>query len=67
MIKYTHKHVYVYKFPLSAKRGGTTECEYTLCTDIDNANSKENRVLLESMLRLIYGHLPKSVKFSYKK
>jgi hypothetical protein len=67
MIKYTHKHTYVYKFPLSAKQGGTTECEYTLCTDIDNANSKENRTLLESMLRLVYGHMPKSVKFSHEK
>ena len=64
MIKYTHKHTYVYKFPLS-RQGNTAECEYTLCTDIDDANCKANRILLESMLRLVYGHLPKSVKFSH--
>ena len=56
MIKFTHKHTYVYKFPLAAKDGGTVECEYTLCTNIDNANSKENRTLLEYMLRLRQFH-----------
>jgi hypothetical protein len=67
MVKYTHKHIYVYRFPLSSKQGGFVDHEYTLCTDIDNPNSKENRNLLESMLRLIYGHMPKSVKFLHEK
>jgi hypothetical protein len=67
MISYKHKHVYVYTFPVSSKTSGSIDHEYTLCTNIDNPNCKENRTLLESMLRLVYGHMPKSVKFLYEK
>jgi hypothetical protein len=67
MITYKHNHTYVYRFPLSSKHGGPVDHEYTLCTNIEGPNSKENRMLLESMLRLIYGHMPKSVKFLYEK
>ena len=53
MISYKHKHVYVYTFPVSSKTSGSIDHEYTLCTNIDNPNCKENRTLLESMLRLV--------------
>jgi hypothetical protein len=41
--------------------------EYTLCTNYPDPNSKANRTLLESMLRTVYGHMPKSVKFLNEK
>jgi hypothetical protein len=47
------------------KRVGTQE--YTLCTNYPDPNSKANRTLLESMLRMVYGHMPKSVKFLHEK
>jgi hypothetical protein len=37
--------------------------EYSLCTNIDGPDHKENRKILEQMLRLVYGHYPKGVKF----
>jgi hypothetical protein len=46
---------------------GWEKCEYSLCTDHDGPNSKENRQLLESMLRIVCGHLPKGLKFSHEK
>ena len=67
MKRYTHKHVYVYQFDLSGRDISRVEQEYTLCTNVDNPNCKENRSLLESMLRLVYGHMPKGVKFLYEK
>ena len=67
MIQFKHKHIYVYKFPLSRKEGGFIEHTYTLCTDHDDPNSKANRMLLENMLRVVYKHMPKGVKFAYEK
>lgn len=67
MKRYHHEHVYVYKFDLKSKRGGTVEHEYMLCTNHDGPNSKPNRVLLEQMLRLVYGHYPKGVRFAYER
>lgn len=69
MIAYKHKHIYVYQYELSKRKPyvGWEQCEYTLCTDHDGANSKENRALLESMLRIVCGHMPKGVKFLYEK
>jgi hypothetical protein len=37
--------------------------DYALCTNVEGPNHKENRKLLESMLRVVYGHYPKGVKF----
>jgi len=69
MIQFKHKHTYIYGFELQkrAPNVGWEKCEYTLLTDTDNPNCKANRSLLESMLRLVYGHLPKGVKFLYEK
>ena len=69
MIQFKHKHTYVYGFELQKRAPfvGWEKCEYTLLTDITDPNCKSNRTLLESMLRLVYGHLPKSVKFLYEK
>lgn len=70
-IKYKHEHIYVYQFEMEnhpswqGKRVGTQE--YTLCTNHPDPNSKANRTLLESMLRTVYGHMPKSVKFLREK
>jgi hypothetical protein len=61
-----HEHIYVYQFELTG-HGNRAMHEYLLCTNINNPNSKENRTLLESMLRLVYGHMPKGVKFLYEK
>lgn len=67
MIKWTHKHVYVYEFTMqnhvSYNGSRTCKMEYALCTNIDDPNHKENRKTLEQMLRLVYGHYPKGVKF----
>ena len=70
MIRYEHKHTYVYEFELQMHKSYSTgwkTCEYTLLTNTPNPNCKQNRQLLESMLRLVYGHMPKGVKFSYEK
>lgn len=70
MIRYEHKHIYVYQFELQKHKShsyGTHKCEYTLLTNISNPNCKANRQLLESMLRIVYGHMPKSVKFLHEK
>jgi hypothetical protein len=69
MISYKHKHIYVYRYEMSKRKPnvGWHPCEYVLCTDTIGPNSKENRLLLESMLRLICGHMPKGVKFLYEK
>jgi hypothetical protein len=52
-----------------ASWGGKRTCtmEYALCTNHHDPNSKENRTLLESMLRTVYGHMPKGVKFLREK
>lgn len=68
---YLHKHIYVYQFDIEnhktwhGKRW--TTMEYTLCTDISNPNHKENRAILETMLRTVYGFYPKGVKFLREK
>ena len=66
-IKYLHEHVYVYQFDIENHPtwGGKrwTTMEYALCTNIEGPNHKENRKLLESMLRIVYGHYPKGVKY----
>lgn len=66
-----HKHVYVYQFEMKnhSSWNGThvTTMEYTLCTNDTGPNSKSNRKLLEEALRIVYGHLPKGVKFLYEK
>jgi hypothetical protein len=67
MKRYTHKHVYVYQFELTGRDSSRVDHEYTVCTNVDNPNCKENRSLLEYMLRLVYGHMPKGVKFLYEK
>jgi hypothetical protein len=48
---------------------GTHTCtmEYSLCTDITGPTHKQNKLLLEQMLRTVYGHLPKGVKFLREK
>lgn len=67
MIKWTHKHVYVYEFVMQnhITYNGPRLCkaEYALCTNISDPQHKENRKMLEQMLRLVYGHYPKGVKF----
>jgi len=57
MIAYKHKHIYVYQYELSKRKPyvGWEQCQYTLC------------MLLESMLRIVCGHMPKSVKFLHEK
>jgi hypothetical protein len=70
-MKYFHKHVYVYQFEMNnhATWPGKTTCsmQYALCTNKTDANHKENRLLLEHMLRVIYGYMPKHVKFIYER
>ena len=66
-MKYLHEHVYVYQFDIEnhstwAGRRWTT-MEYALCTNKEDPNHHENRKMLESMLRMVYGHYPKGVKF----
>ena len=67
MINWRHKHVYVYEFEMQnhASWGGKHTCtmEYALCTNVDGPDHKENRKTLEHMLRLVYKHYPKGVKF----
>jgi hypothetical protein len=41
--------------------------EYSLCTNIDGHNHKENKAILEQMLRVVYGYMPKGVKFLHEK
>ena len=69
MIKFKHKHAYVYAFELQKRSPyvGWEKMQYVLLTDHDNPNSKTNRQLLETGLRIAYGHMPKSVKFLYDK
>lgn len=69
MITFKHKHAYVYGFQLQKRDPfvGWQNMEYVLLTDEDNPNSKTNRQLLETGLRIAYGHMPKSVKFLYDK
>ena len=68
---YKHKHRYVYKFLLAKNKNdfnGTYHTqEYVLCTDIDGPNNKQNRKLLENMLRVAYNFYPKSVRFSHER
>lgn len=70
-VKYTHEHVFIYQFQIEnhPTYPGTrwTNVEYALCTNHHDPNGKENRKLLESMLRLVYGHYPKGVKFLKEK
>ena len=67
MIKWKHDFVYVYEFEMQnhASWGGKRTCmmEYSLCTNIEGPNHKENKKTLEHMLRLVYGHYPKGVKY----
>ena len=68
MIRYKHKHVYVYQFDMQRKIDpGYAKVEYTLCTDITGPNTKANRQLLEESLRIVYKFNPKGVKFLYEK
>jgi hypothetical protein len=69
MIAYKHKHTFVYGFEIQKRAPyvGWQKCEYTLLTNHDDPNGKENRALLEGMLRIAYGHMPKGVKFLYEK
>ncbi len=66
-----HKHRYVYKFLLSNHKthapGTFCTHEYVLCTDIDGPNDKQNRKLLEGMLRAAFNYYPKTVKFAYER
>jgi hypothetical protein len=69
MIQYKHKHAYVYRFEIQKRAPfvGWEVMEYVLLTDEIGPNSKSNRQLLETGLRIAYNHMPKSVKFSYEK
>jgi hypothetical protein len=68
MIRYKHKHVYVYQFDMQKKDSpGYSQIEYTLCTNHDGPNTKENRKLLEEALRTVYRFNPKGVKYLYEK
>jgi|LakMenE01Jun11ns_1017448.scaffolds.fasta_scaffold8537805_2 hypothetical protein len=69
MIQYKHKHAYVYRFEIQKRAPfvGWEVMEYVLLTDETGPNSKSNRQLLETGLRIAYNHMPKSVKFSYEK
>lgn len=66
-----HKHIYVYQFEVNNHPTwqGTRTCqmEYSLCTNIDGHNHKENKAILEQMLRVVYGYMPKGVKFLHEK
>jgi hypothetical protein len=66
-----HQHVYIYQFEMKnhPTYHGTHICtmEYSLCTDITGPAHKQNKLLLEQMLRTVYGHLPKGVKFLREK
>jgi hypothetical protein len=66
-----HKHIYVYQFQMRNHPTWPgvhfTDVEYTLCTNEDGPNSKANKKLLEETLRIVYGHMPKGVKFLYEK
>jgi len=68
---YKHQHVYVYQFEMKnhATWPGTHTCtmDYSLCTDITGPTHKQNLLLLEQMLRTVYGHMPKGVKFLREK
>lgn len=68
---FTHKHVYVYQFEMKNHNSWSgkhvTTMEYTLCTNETGPNSKGNRKLLEEALRIVYGHMPKHVKFLHEK
>jgi len=70
-VRYNHEHVYVYSFEIESHPSWPgkrwTTMEYTLCTNVTGPNAKENKKLLESMLRLVYGHYPKGVKFVREK
>ena len=69
MIRYKHEHIYVYQFELAKREPyvGVEKCEYVLCTNITGPKHKENMKILETMLRTVYGHMPKGVKFSHEK
>jgi len=68
---YKHEHVYVYQFEVTNHPTwhgiSTCKMEYSLCTNIDGPNHKENRSILEQMLRTVYGYMPKGVKFLHEK
>ena len=66
-----HKHIYVYQFEMRNHPTWPgmhfTNVEYTLCTNETGPTSKANKKLLEETLRIVYGHMPKGVKFLYEK
>ena len=68
---YKHQHVYIYQFEIKnhSTWQGMHTCimEYSLCTDITGPAHKQNLILLEQMLRTVYGHMPKGVKFLQEK
>jgi hypothetical protein len=70
-MKYTHEHVYVYRFDIENHPtwygNRWTTMEYALCTNISNPKHRENMKMLENMLRMVYGHYPKGVKFLYER
>lgn len=68
-VRYAHEHVYVYEFEVDNHKSwsgkSTSTMEYALCTNITGPMAKENKKLLEAMLRIIYGYYPKSIRFKY--
>ena len=64
---YQHKHKYVYEYLVKKHlpERGYVRCHYTLLTDIDDPNCKQNRILLEQGFRLGYGYMPKHVRYQY--
>jgi hypothetical protein len=68
MIKFKHAHCYVYEFQLSLRdtSGYKTE-QYSLLTNVDGHNNRQNREWLEQGLRAAYGYMPKHVRFKFDK
>ena len=62
-----HRHAYVYGFVMQSRLEGKVPVEYILLTEIDGHNNKQNRLLLESALRVAYGMYPKDIRFKYEK
>jgi hypothetical protein len=68
-----HKHIYVYQFQMRNHPTWPGTCILQLMESIHyvlmktGPNSKANKKLLEEALRIVYGHMPKGVKFLYEK
>ena len=63
----SHKHAYVYEFYMKRRlpERGFERIFYTLLTNIDGPNCKENRALLETGLRIGYGIVPRIIRYQF--